>query len=117
MSFKSDMNDDLQSVFFNIEEFGEQVTLTRSGTQYSMRGMFDVQCLDGETLGNDVSAISHRPRLFVRSVDLPECKARKNDLWDVAATPQHPAYALRAVDFAFEADGVVVYQLEFRRRD
>lgn len=115
MSFKSDMNDDLQSVFFNLEEFGEQVTLTRSGTQYSMCGMFGVQCLDGETLGNDVSAISHRPRITVRSADLPGGVARKGDLWTVAETPLHRSASLRAVDFASEADGVVVIQLEYRR--
>lgn len=115
MSFKDDLNSDLDTVFFDLDEFGEQVTLTRGAQSYTMRGLYDVQCLDGETLEGDVSAISHRPCITVSSADLPGGVARKGDLWTVAETPLHRSASLRAVDFASEADGVVVIQLEYRR--
>lgn len=115
MSFKDDMIEDLDAVFFNLEEHGEQLTLTRGDCNFTMKGLYDVQCLDGETLEGDVSAISHRPCITVSSADLPGGVARKGDLWTVAETPLHRSASLRAVDFASEADGVVVIQLEYRR--
>lgn len=114
-TFKQMLNEDLDSTFFNTEEFGEKVVLTRDGVSFEMNGMFDVQCLDGEDIAG-MDAISHRPRLFVRAVDLPNHVARKNDRWSISSNDLHEAAELYAVDFASEADGVVVIELEYQRK-
>lgn len=111
MSFKADLNSDLHEVFFNTEEFGEVVTLTRGKDSVAMRGLFDSPGVSGEQLGGEVEAISHAPRLFVRSVDLPNGKPAKGDVFELIANDLHAARKLRAVDYVFEQDGTVVYRL------
>lgn len=111
MSFKADLNSDLHEVFFNTEEFGEVVTLTRGNNSVAMRGLFDSPGVSGEQLGGEVEAISHAPRLFVRSVDLPNGKPQKGDVFVISANELHAARKLRAVDYVFEQDGTVVYRL------
>lgn len=115
LTFKQMLNDDLDSTFFNLGEFGETVTLTRAGESFTMKAIFDVQCLDGEDIGGE-TAISHRPRLHVRAVDLPNRVARKSDKWSIAQNELHDAAELYAVDIASEADGVVVIELEYQSR-
>lgn len=111
MSFKDDLMQDLNDSFFNENEFGETVTLIRSGTSYQMKGLFDTPWLSNESVG-EVSVIAHTPRLFVRSSDLPDSKPRKGDVFTLGSTPFHREMKLSAIDFVFEKDGTVVYSLE-----
>lgn len=110
MSFKDDLMQDLNDSFFNEDEFGESVTLTRGSNSYQMKGLFDTPGMS-EDVG-EVSVIAHSPRLFVRSSDLPDSKPRKGDVFALGNTPFHRAMKLSAIDFVFEKDGVVVYRLE-----
>jgi len=110
MSFKDNLMSDLADSFFNENEFGESVTLLRGGVSYSVKGLYDSPEVASESIG-DVNAIAHAPRLFVSIDDLPERKARKNDVFVLELTPLHSAMKLRAVDFVCENDGVVVYRL------
>ena len=73
MSFKDDLMNDLDETFFNPDDFGEEVTLTRGRDSVVMRGLFDTPGLSEESVG-EVSVIAHEPRLFVRSSDLPDSK-------------------------------------------
>lgn len=114
MSFKDDLMDDLDESFFNEDEFGEVVTLTRGGVSCKLKGLFDSPEVVNESVG-EVSAIAHAPRLFVRISDLPDSKPRKNDVFTLGVTPFHPAMKLSAIDFVSEKDGVVVYRLEERK--
>jgi len=109
--FRQDLTGDLDDNFLNTREFGEEVTLTRGGLSVTMPGLFDAQSLDGEQLGVDIEAIAHRPRLFVKSADLPDNKPRKGDIFAISASEFHPALQMKGVDFAFEKDGTVVYKL------
>lgn len=102
---------DLDRSFFNENEFGEVVTLTRGGVSCQMKGLFDAPEVVNESVG-EVSAIAHAPRLFVRISDLPGSKPRKGDVFTLGITPFHPAMKLSALDFVSEKDGVVVYRLE-----
>ena len=111
MSFKDDLMQDLDSSFFNENEFGEIVTLIRGGNSFQMKGLFDAPEVANESVG-EVSAIAHAPRLFVRISDLPGSKPRKGDVFTLGSTPFHPAMKLAAIDFVSEKDGVVVYSLE-----
>jgi hypothetical protein len=111
MSFKDDLMNDLDNSFFNENEFGEVVTLTRGGVSRQLKGLFDSPEVVNENVG-EVSAIAHAPRLFVRISDLPDSKPRKNDVFTLGITPFHPAMKLSAIDFVSEKDGVVVYRLE-----
>ncbi|MBO7060110.1 MAG: hypothetical protein J6W54_03305 [Fibrobacter sp.] len=111
MSFKDDLMQDLNDSFFNEDEFGEVVTLTRGGASCQMKGLFDTPGLSNESVG-EVSVIAHTPRLFVRSSDLPDSKPRKGDVFTLGSTPFHRAMKLSAIDFVFEKDGTVVYSLE-----
>lgn len=110
MSFKDDLMNDLDETFFNPDDFGEEVTLTRGNNSVVMRGLFDTPGLS-EDVG-EVSVIAHEPRLFVRSSDLPDSKPRKGDVFTLGSTPFHRAMKLSAIDFVFEKDGTVVYKLE-----
>ena len=111
-AFRTQLTEDLRATFFNPEEFGEQVTLTRGNTSVAMRGLFDAPGIEGgEQLGGDVNSISHAPRLFVRSADLPDNKPLKGDIFALELNEFHKARKLRAVDFVFEQDGAVVYRL------
>lgn len=111
-SFRTALVDDLDSNFFSIEEFGESVTLTRGGSSHTMQALYDAPSLDGLDIGSSVDAIAHRPRLFVRASALPEGTPRKGDSFTLASTEFHAALNLKAVDFVFEKDGVVVYKLQ-----
>jgi hypothetical protein len=112
MSFLGFLNDDLNSNFFEISEFGEEAILLRNGSSFKLRVLYDKQALEGgESVGGDIPAISHSPRLFVRSADLPDGKAKKGDEFSLSANEIHPAGKLRAVDFADEKNGCVVYRL------
>jgi hypothetical protein len=110
MSFKDDLMNDLDETFFNPDDFGEEVTLTRGNNSVTMRGLFDAPGLS-EDVG-EVSVIAHEPRLFVRSSDLPDSKPRKDDVFTLGSTPFHREMKLSAIDFVFEKDGTVVYKLE-----
>ena len=111
MSFKDDLMQDLDSSFFNENEFGEIVTLIRGGNSFQMKGLFDAPEVANEDVG-DVSVIAHTIRLFVRSSDLPDSKPRKGDVFALGSTPFHRPMKLSAIDFVFEKDGTVVYKLE-----
>lgn len=111
MSFKDGLMQDLDSSFFNENEFGEVVTLTRGGASRQFKGLFDSPEVANESVG-EVSAIAHAPRLFVRISDLPDSKPRKGDVFTLGSTPFHPEMKLSAIDFVSEKDGVVVYSLE-----
>ena len=110
MSFKDDLMNDLDETFFNPDDFGEEVTLTRGRESVVMKGLFDSPGLS-EDVG-EVSVIAHEPRLFVRSSDLPDSKPRKGDVFTLGSTHFHRAMKLSAIDFVFEKDGTVVYKLE-----
>lgn len=111
MSFKDDLMNDLDETFFNPDDFGEEVTLTRGRDSVVMRGLFDTPGLSEESVG-EVSVIAHEPRLFVRSSDLLDSRPRKGDVFTLGSTPFHRAMKLSAIDFVFEKDGTVVYKLE-----
>lgn len=102
---------DLADSFFNENEFGEVVTLTRGSNSYEIKGLYDTPEVASESVG-DVNAIAHVHRLFVRTSDLPESKPRKNDVFTLGSTPFHSAVKLTAIDFVSEKDGVVVYRLK-----
>lgn len=109
--FSESLNEDLDSVFFDAEAFGDSVTLVRGNDRIAMNGLFDRQALE-EVLESEVSAISHRPRLSVRKVDLPGQVALKDDVFEIAARNGfYKSVVLRAADFADQADGIVTYQL------
>ena len=112
MSFKDVLVDDLHDSFLNRDEFGEDVVLTRNGEEFTLQGLYDEQSLDGASIGAEVEAISHRPRLFVAASDLPNGEPRKGDIFELSATPFHKAITLEAKDYVFEKDGVVVYELQ-----
>lgn len=114
MSFKDSLINDLNNSFFNRNEFGEDVVLIRNGQQYSLQGLYDEQSLDGSSIGAEVEAISHRPRLFVTAADLPNGKPVKGDRFSLSKTPFHSALTLVARDFVFEKDGVVIYELQVK---
>ena len=109
MAFKDDLTADLSATFFNPQEFGEQVTLIRGSSESVISGLYDTPVAP-DSLGGDVDAIQHYPRLFVRSADLPAGKPRKGDKFRIASTPFHSACLLCALDYVFEKDGVVVYR-------
>lgn len=102
---------DLDRNFLCREEFGEDVTLLRNGERFCLPGLYDSPGIGGEDLGVELEAISHRPRLFVRTEDLPAGRPAKGDIFELEGTEFHPAMRLRAVDFLAERDGVVVYRL------
>lgn len=109
--FTESLNEDLDRVFFDAEAFGDSVTLVRGNDRIAMNGLFDRQALE-EVLESEVSAISHRPRLSVRKVDLPGQVALKDDVFEIAARSGfYKGVVLRAADFADQADGTVTYQL------
>ena len=117
-AFSESLNEDLDGVFFDVEAFGDVVVLVRGGTRVSMHGLYDTQALEsGESLGPDVTAISHRPRLVVRKVDLPGQVARKGDVFEIEMKSGfQKSLKLKAVDFADESDGTVTYQLELVKK-
>lgn len=110
-AFREQLTKDLDATFFNTEEFGEMVTLTRDNVSVAIKGLFDTPGVGGEQVGGEVEAISHSPRLFVRSVDLPGGKPQKSDIFTLDSNEFHTARKLKAVDFVFEQDGTVVYRL------
>lgn len=112
MAFRDDLADDLNANFFNVEEFGEMVTLKRGNAEVMLQGLFDTPV--AESSGTDVTAIEHYPRLFVRQADLPDGKPTKNDCFVLGSTGFHSAISLIALDFVFEKDGVVVYRCKHK---
>lgn len=113
MSFDGILKKDLQDGFLSTDVFGESVSLSRAGNSYTLKALFDTPSLDGQNLGGKVEAISHQPRLFVSLSDLPEQAASKQDVFTISNRPGfHKAGVFRAVDFANESDGVVVYKLQ-----
>lgn len=109
-TFLEDLTDDLAETFFNVEEFGESITLTRGETSATIKGLFDTPVANADSMGIDVEAIAHYPRLFVRQADLPNGKPRKNDRFVLASNQFHSSISLVALDYVFEKDGVVVYR-------
>lgn len=114
MSFRSDLTDDLNTNFFNTEEFGELVTLKRGNAEASIHGLFDTPVEQNYAVGTDEDAIAHYPRLFVRQADLPGGKPLKDDQFVLASSEFHSALMLVALDFVFEKDGVVVYRCKYK---
>ena len=125
MSFRDDLTEDLNANFFNVEEFGEMATLRRGNAEASMRCLYDSPVIQDASVGTDVSTVEHFPRLFVhlpvlfhpriprlfvRSVDLPDGKPQRDDRFDLASTEFHSAISLIAKDFVFEKDGTVMYR-------
>lgn len=111
-AFSDSLNDDLNDVFFDVEAFGDAVVLVRGSEHFSLRGLCDTQVVENEP-GTDVTAISHRPRLVVRKVDLPGQVARKGDVFELVQKDGfHKTLRLKASEFADQSDGIVVYQLE-----
>ena len=77
-----------------------------------MSGLYDTMVVENDPSA-DLPAISHRPRLMVRKVDLPGQVARKGDVFElVQKNGVHKTLRLKAVEFADESYGVVTYQLE-----
>jgi len=112
MSFKDQLVNDLNQSFFNTNDFGENVVLFRNGEQYVLQGIYDEQSLGDSSIGGEVEAISHRPRLFVTASDLPNGKPVKGDKFKISKTPFHGQMTLVAKDYIFEKDGVVIYSLQ-----
>lgn len=112
MSFNSQMVSDLQNVFLNTDDFGENVTLKRGGNTFAMRGLYDELPLNGEGLSGNVEAISHNPRLFVSASDVPGGAPKKGDVFVLSANEFHSARTLVSKDFEFPKDGVIVYYLK-----
>lgn len=111
-AFSESLNEDLNDVFFDVEAFGDAVTLVRGNVRYSIRGLYDTMVVANDP-GPDVNAISHRPRLVVRKVDLPGQVARKGDVFEIVQKDGfHKTLKLKAVEYADESYGVVTYQLE-----
>lgn len=111
-AFSESLNEDLDGVFFDVEAFGDAVVLVRGSERYSMRGLYDTMVVEDDP-STDVAAISHRPRLSVRKIDLPGQVARKGDVFELVQKDGfHKPLRLKAVEFADESNGVVVYQLE-----
>ena len=113
MAFRDDLTDDLNANFFNVEEFGETVTLKRGNAEVTLQGLFDTPVAD-DSGDEGVSSIRHYPRLFVRQADLPDGKPVKDDSFVLGSTGFHSAIALTAIDFVFEKDGVVVYRCKHK---
>lgn len=111
-AFSESLNEDLFDNYFNDEEFGDAVVLVRGSERISMRGLYDTMVVENDPSA-DLPAISHRPRLMVRKVDLPGQVARKGDVFElVQKNGVHKTLRLKAVEFADESYGVVIYQLE-----
>jgi hypothetical protein len=111
-AFSESLNEDLFDNYFNDEEFGDAVVLIRGSERISMRGLYDTMVVENDPSA-DLPAISHRPRLMVRKVDLPGQVARKGDVFElVQKNGVHKTLRLKAVEFADESYGVVTYQLE-----
>ena len=111
-AFSESLNEDLFDNYFNDEEFGDAVVLVRGSERISMRGLYDTMVVENDPSA-DLPAISHRPRLMVRKVDLPGQVARKGDVFElVQKNGVHKTLRLKAVEFADESYGVVTYQLE-----
>lgn len=111
-AFSESLNEDLFDNYFNDEEFGDAVVLVRGSERISMRGLYDTMVVENDPSA-DLPAISHRPRLMVRKVDLPGKVARKGDVFElVQKNGVHKTLRLKAVEFADESYGVVTYQLE-----
>ena len=111
-AFSESLNEDLFDNYFNDEEFGDAVVLVRGSERISMRGLYDTMVVENDPSA-DLPAISHRPRLMVRKVDLPGQVARKGDVFElVQKNGVHKNLRLKAVEFADESYGVVTYQLE-----
>lgn len=117
-AFSEMLNDDLDAVFIDREAFGNAVVLVRGSDRFPMNGLYDAQALEpGEPVGPDVAAISHRPRLVVRKVDLPGQVARKGDVFEIETKSGFQKFMkLKAVDFADESDGTITYQLELVKK-
>lgn len=112
MSFKGMLLNDMDSVFTNPQEFGEVAVLIRDGVEHTMNVLYDEPSLDGSAIGAEVDGISHRPRLFVNSANLPDGTPEKGDQFRLSRTEFHPAILLIARDYSFEKDGSVVYSLQ-----
>ena len=112
MSFRSDLAADLNTNFFNVDEFGEMVTLTRGNTSVTLQGLYDTPVVQND-LGAESTAIEHFPRLFVRQADLPDGKPAKGDVFTLASTDFHTAIKIIALDYVFEKDGVVCYRCKY----
>lgn len=111
-AFSESLNEDLFDNYFNDEEFGDAVVLVRGSERISMRGLYDTMVVENDPSA-DLPAISHRPRLMVRKVDLPGQVARKGDVFElVQKNGVHKTLRLKAVEFADESYGVVTYQFE-----
>lgn len=112
MSFRGDLTDDLRTNFFNVDEFGEMVTLTRGNTSVTLQGLYDTPVVQND-LGAESTAIEHFPRLFARQADLPGGKPAKGDVFTLSSTDFHTAIKLVALDYVFEKDGVVCYRCKY----
>ena len=113
MSFRDDLTDDLNANFFNVEEFGETATLQRGNAEATLQCLYDTPVDTDDSVGPDVSAVEHFPRLFVRQADLPGGKPSKDDKFVLGATQFHSAIVLICNEFVFEKDGVVVYRCKY----
>ena len=113
MSFRDDLAEDLNANFFNTEEFGETATLHRGNAEVSLQCLYDSPVISEASVGPDVGTVEHYPRLFVRSIDLPNGKPQGGDRFDLDATGFHSAISLIAKDYVFEKDGVVMYRCEY----
>lgn len=112
-AFDEMLSKDLQDNFFNPEEFGEVVSLIRSGVTFRINALFMNPSLDGESVGASVEAIAHQPTLSVSLSDLPGFLPAKSDLFELSEKPGlHKSGTYIAEDFVDEADGVVVYKLK-----
>lgn len=104
---------DLQDNFFNPEEFGEVVSLVRSGATHRINALFINPSMDGENNGSAVESITHQPALHVSLSDLPGGIPTKSDVFELSEKPGfHKSGTYIAEDFANEADGIVVYKLK-----
>ena len=111
-AFSESLNEDLNNAFFDVEAFGDALVLIRGSERISMRGLYDTMVVENDPSA-DLPAISHRPCLMVRKVDLPGQVARKGDVFEIVLkNGLHKTLKLKAVEFADESYGVVTYQLE-----
>lgn len=114
-SFLDDIEEDLNQSFFNVEEFGENLTLVRGSQSYVIQGLFDTPQVPTDSVGIEVDGITHYNRLFVRQKDLPDGKPKKGDKFVLSASNFHSALTLVALDYVFEKDGCVVYRCKDSR--
>lgn len=107
MTFRDGLESDMVENHFNPDEFGEWFTFTTSaGASYQVRGVYDETVL-AESLGVEVSAIAHHPRLICRVSDLPAGSPAKGDKITLSANAWHKGGTFRVADIGNDKLGTI----------